>query len=477
MYRAVFVDDEPWVLKSLTRFIDWNSFCIQVESSFTDPFAALESIRSDPPDVVFADIRMPGMSGLELCQQCREAGIDALFVIATAYADFQYARTAIEHQVFSYILKPFEKEQMLELAERLRKELDKRFLAEIYRSLRSCVLSSLTFGEDPENTLDAVSGDLLDLYDGHYVIAAVDSKEALQPDCDLPQVYCIPLYSTRYLLLAPDLEALRQMLASMPVGSYRAGLADRENCTLSASIRSSLKALYSVSFFALPEPVLLYRQPEPQQADAFAAAINEAITAQQWEQARRALAALEQRASRSGVLIDQMMQIYHAVLSHANSCYPKVLPADAFYPFQDFFQIYSIFSTASMLYEHMQAMIALLQDSSDGASTGSGDMEEVLHYVRRHFQDSLTLEFLSQHFHISLSHLCRQFKKAARMTFTEYLFSCRMEKAVALLAVTDLSIAEISEKVGYSDYFYFNKMFKKYTGCTPASYRKGRSST
>lgn len=473
MYRVIFVDDEPWVVKSLSRFIDWASYGFSVQAIFTDPFDALDAIKAAPPDVVFADIRMPGMHGLELCRVCQQSGIPSLFVLATAYADFEYAREAIEQHVFSYVLKPFEKQQLISVAGRLRDALDDVARERIYSALHTRILSSLTFGDDPSNTLDDTSQEFLRLYASGYAIAAVDAAATLDIPTLVSADHCIPLYGTRYILLFPSLDAAHHALSVLPSNRFRAGLCSGDPHSLSACIRASLTALYSANFCQTSASQLVYRERPSTFADPYASGIIGAVRTRNWSGAENAVSTLEKVCHTGEMQIDQVLQIYHMVLSSVCYLHPITGLSDAFYPFQDIYHLYSVFPTISMLCEHMRALLSVIR-SNEVSDSGDDCLNEVLCYVQQHFQDNLTLEFLSSHFHISLSHLCRQFKKAAKMTFTEYLLTCRMSKAIELLQDTELSIAQISDRSGYADYFYFNKMFKKYTGHTPAGYRKDK---
>ncbi|MGO4376562.1 helix-turn-helix domain-containing protein, partial [Paenibacillus sp. MCAF20] len=63
------------------------------------------------------------------------------------------------------------------------------------------------------------------------------------------------------------------------------------------------------------------------------------------------------------------------------------------------------------------------------------------------------------------------FKKETNTTFTQYVTALRMEYACRLLSETDLPINEVAEQSGYSDYFYFSRIFKRTKGTTPSSYR------
>ena len=59
------IDDEPWALEGLAQIIDWQAAGFSIEGRFTDPQEALKFLCESRPDVVFTDIRMPGLSGVE----------------------------------------------------------------------------------------------------------------------------------------------------------------------------------------------------------------------------------------------------------------------------------------------------------------------------------------------------------------------------------------------------------------------------
>jgi two-component system response regulator YesN len=66
------------------------------------------------------------------------------------------------------------------------------------------------------------------------------------------------------------------------------------------------------------------------------------------------------------------------------------------------------------------------------------------------------------------------FSKKNGTNFTNYLNSLRIEKSKSLLLETDRTINDIAQAVGFSDYFYYNKVFKKLASTTPAKFRRGR---
>ena len=100
---AVVVDDEPLARRGLIHLLD-NEPNISVVADFGQPARALEYITAHQPDVVFLDIHMPGMSGLQLAQQLATPQPSLVFV--TAFDD--YAVRAFEHYAVDYLLKPID---------------------------------------------------------------------------------------------------------------------------------------------------------------------------------------------------------------------------------------------------------------------------------------------------------------------------------------------------------------------------------
>lgn len=91
----------------------------------------------------------------------------------------------------------------------------------------------------------------------------------------------------------------------------------------------------------------------------------------------------------------------------------------------------------------------------------------VKEYIEEHYMEEIQLRDLALFAHISGSYLSTKFRKEVGCSFTEYLIRFRMNQAKELLEENKLSCKEIAEKVGYSDYAQFSKMFKKYIGVNP----------
>ena len=96
-------------------------------------------------------------------------------------------------------------------------------------------------------------------------------------------------------------------------------------------------------------------------------------------------------------------------------------------------------------------------------------------YVDAHFCQPLTLAELSKAFYLSTNYCGYLFKRYTGETYVQYVRGLRLEKAKALLAETDLPVAQVAASVGYIDLSRFSRLFKAEIGLTPAQYRiKGR---
>ncbi len=96
---------------------------------------------------------------------------------------------------------------------------------------------------------------------------------------------------------------------------------------------------------------------------------------------------------------------------------------------------------------------------------------EIISYIRNHYK-SVTLETLSEAFHLSKPYLSKYIKEKAGMTFQEAVKKERMKKARTLLRGTNQTVEAIAVEVGYENVEHFNRLFKKSYGITPVQYRK-----
>jgi|GEM_PF-1766942 len=106
------------------------------------------------------------------------------------------------------------------------------------------------------------------------------------------------------------------------------------------------------------------------------------------------------------------------------------------------------------------------------ASKNERLVQEIIEMIKQDYRDvNLSLESIADRVHLSSSHLRRLFKKDTHSSIADFISRTRMEQATHLLLTTSMSIAEISEHVGYVNSTYFFTLFKKSHGITPAEFR------
>ena len=126
MYKVCFADDEILDFQLLERLVDWNAMGFEIAGTATDGLEALALVDSVNPDLLFLDIHMPIMNGLECMKRIRERNQSVIIVIISAYEEFSYAKTAIQYGVTDYIIKPVGRAQLNETVKKIRLLLDEK---------------------------------------------------------------------------------------------------------------------------------------------------------------------------------------------------------------------------------------------------------------------------------------------------------------------------------------------------------------
>ena len=113
MIRAVVADDEKIIREGIAEWVDWNKLGICLVGCAKHGEEALAAVREHQADLLVTDIRMPGISGLELAEQLEREEKPPLIILISGYSDFAYAQKAVKLKcVVDYVLKPLELEQL-----------------------------------------------------------------------------------------------------------------------------------------------------------------------------------------------------------------------------------------------------------------------------------------------------------------------------------------------------------------------------
>lgn len=105
------------------------------------------------------------------------------------------------------------------------------------------------------------------------------------------------------------------------------------------------------------------------------------------------------------------------------------------------------------------------------ANRSQHHVEKMLDWLEAHFRESFSLQALADYVFLSPYHASRLFKKHTGSTMTAYLIARRIKEAAAIIATTNISVKEVSRRVGFHGDAYFCKQFKQLTGLSPTEYR------
>ena len=112
LLKLVIVDDEPILLQGLLETYDWKGMGFEVVGTAQNGKQAIQVIKEKRPHVVLTDIRMKQITGLMVMEEIQKEDMECLFIVISAYRDFEYAQQACDLGAFAYLLKPIEDDKL-----------------------------------------------------------------------------------------------------------------------------------------------------------------------------------------------------------------------------------------------------------------------------------------------------------------------------------------------------------------------------
>lgn len=127
MLTAFIVDDDSYSVEATYMMIPWNELGVSHIEKIYSPAGLVEYILAKKPHIVFIDIEMGNVSGLDIVKKCMEQSLETLFVIISGHDDFNYAHTAVNLGVIYYLLKPLDEQEISALKIKLLKAIKERW--------------------------------------------------------------------------------------------------------------------------------------------------------------------------------------------------------------------------------------------------------------------------------------------------------------------------------------------------------------
>ncbi len=113
MYKVIIIDDEETIREGLRSVINWEEHNCTITGEAEDGDEGVQMITELKPDIIFTDVRMPGLNGLEMISKIKEIRYQCIVIILTGFREFEYAQQAISLGAFRLLLKPTKIEELL----------------------------------------------------------------------------------------------------------------------------------------------------------------------------------------------------------------------------------------------------------------------------------------------------------------------------------------------------------------------------
>lgn len=140
MVKVMIIDDEEIIRDGLKKTVDWESMDCVIAGEAEDGSSGLKSAMAIKPDLIFTDIRMPGLDGLQMIARLKEMKLICKVIILTGFRDFEYAQEAVKQGAFRFLLKPVKTEDLkLAITDAVKEIKSTKSKNEIYSNLEKRV--------------------------------------------------------------------------------------------------------------------------------------------------------------------------------------------------------------------------------------------------------------------------------------------------------------------------------------------------
>lgn len=481
MYKVLIVDDEflerKGLRKILTQEFESNLNIKEAENGRI----AIDKALTFKPDIIFMDIKMPGINGIEAMKKIKQSLPEVSIVIISAFDSFEYAQEALNNNAYEYLLKPVKKKDIINSVTRLmnylkRKEENKiEKIAMEERLLQSdFLIYSKIIDYIRLNQVDKLKiikkKEIIDFNftKGICVVVSLNSTIHLQEQIIelIDQIFkknIKMIKNSQLIFFVPfgsldEITTLEEVIfekisIKVPVFFEKyldlSEISTAYHDTMKNTIKNNISKKYPIDIEneMLSKIDLLLKDEAIELLDKLFLWLERNIG--KAEKKLRYLEAIK-------LLIDR--QLFDKVKEEKLLVLEKIEGQD-------------IDTQIKGIKNRIKENIIQYTTKLDKSATD--DIIELSKiYMKNNYEKDLTLEEVAKEMCISSYYFSKLFKKKTGVNFIDYLTEIRINAAKVLLRNTNSTIKKISRKVGYNDPNYFSRVFKKHTEQSPSQYKK-----
>ncbi|MCH5250772.1 MAG: response regulator [Lachnospiraceae bacterium] len=531
-YSVLLVDDEEEVFEVIRKKLDWESMGFHVAGYARNGVEALEMAEELQVDVVMTDIKMPYMDGLTLCRKLKELYPTMKVIIFSGFDEFEYAKEAIKIEAEEYILKPINANELREVFERIKVNLDRELdekrnidkLREYYMEslpvLQENFYTSLIEGRIKGSEIEEYARNYQIEFTGPYYVVTVlhisttnpvseDSidpillamsveklaKEQLAGKWDSKVVTYLgdiivitQLHSEESITRFTDrMDRICKMAKRVCKARVTAGIGQicNQPAALAMSYQGAQNAISYRVLYGTTRAINIAETDPRENADMpwEESYINEIIKRIKMGEAESLQEAIQKFTAQIAGSRMSLQKYRILIMEFITEIFR--LCANNQINQEEVFGENSDVYTQAMQLESSEALEKWLSENclkiqkhilDERRDNTKSFVTKAIEYVKEHYADQdLSIEAICSYLNVSAAYFSTVFKKETGKTFINYLTDYRMEEAENLLLTENEKTYIIAQKVGYSDPNYFSYAFKKQFGMSPSKYKTSKT--
>lgn len=501
--KLIIAEDETPIREGLRKIIPWNEYNIDQVFTAKDGKEAYDLCLEHRPEILFTDIQMPRMDGINLAEKARSLLPDIHIIFFSSHSDKDYLKSAIRLKAVNYIEKPLVREEILDVLQEIA-DIDANKTANLEAALRPALFRSAARGA-PIPEVFQRSGIFSLHCCKYYRTLLIYSSAPSNPEIykvseyievrlrkDYPNTFvtfqdnkfCVFMWYNEEISDAAFDTGIKDLLAQLTENALledcfcACGEAVSSAARLAESYATAQRASTALFFMGFHETVMHQCPAEESTVAPFEDTENRfwlLLQNQSFDIMKIFLSDFSDNVKRlpyteaSVRIVKKTIFRLYVILNQQIE--EKNIGAQALPQTIDFH--------AGMMGQTFDELFSKLIDAVETyfatASTNKCNTTVALisNYIEENYANTtLSVDSIAQAIHLSPNYISHLFKKEMNDAPSVYINKVRIEKAKILLRTGNRTLSDIAAAVGYSDSNYFMRIFKKLTGTTPSDYRR-----
>lgn len=502
MLRILLVDDEQEEREGISYLIRKYGYPLAV-SEAPNGKRALEYMESHSVDILFTDVKMPMMNGLELAKAVNAAYPETKIIIFSAYGEFDYAKQALEANAVNYLLKPIELDEFRNVMENLicsiqeeksqreeRRQEDwqnqqnvlykiltgahlkqgewERAKEKLFSKAPSCRMVHVEFIDNFFETKEEIFLNFVRMYLGEQT----EYINLFQNES------CLLLHERKYM----DREFLESQLIklSRDVEAFASGgmfaAVSRIFSTMEEFEKEAEEILNLQREFLGFGQMIVWTDSQRMQeyysgdVETIRRQLMQAIEAGRPELIRKFTDQLLATISANNMMSKLYVQnVFYTVLQALYDKNPSIRHEQILYSSDILFRSKNAKEMLALFQKKIYAMLEVIEEE---AQDDSGVIQRIKNLVEKEYMHDVSLNYVAEKVNLAPAYVSYIFKRETGQTLIKYITEIKMEKAKMLLEEGVLKVGQVARACGYENQSYFNRAFKNYYGLTPKQFRE-----